>query len=381
METELNARLKSDGTMEEYKATNVVDTNEEILENTVNDIESINKNIMLFDVASGVNTLDEFISQLTNEELINLSQAQPSAFPRGTAGVGNIKKYGIPNPQTADGPAGLRKTVPTTAFPCATLIGCTWDEDLQYEMGKSVGYEGVMTGVDIWLAPGLNIHRDPLCGRNFEYFSEDPLISGRSAASIIRGAQSMGIISTCKHFALNNKEYNRLFSDSIVSERALREVYLKGFEIVVRESQPDCIMSSYNLINGIRASTNYNLLVGILRDEWDFKGAVMTDWRNVSHLWEEIKAGNNIKMPFGYPDEIELAIEMVKCGKLTREELEKSVKNVLKLIMKTSRFKNQDFGVEHTILKENTTRIKAIEITGTSYTFTGSEPCEVHPKC
>ena len=371
----LKMRLRQDGTLTDSAALDVVIPLEKAGDDRPHGALQKDRPVMLADVAAGQATLAEFMVQLSDADLIGISQAQPPAFPRGTAGVGNLKKYGIPNPQTADGPAGLRRTVPSTAWPCATLIGCTWDEALQYEIGKAIGTEGLAAGVDIWLAPGINIHRDPLCGRNFEYFSEDPLISGKSGAAIIRGAQSAGLVATCKHFAANNREFNRLNSNSLVSERALREIYLKGFEIVVRESQPGCIMTSYNSINGQKTSTNGQLLTGILREEWGFTGAVMTDWRNSSHLWEEIIAGNNIKMPFGYPDEIALALEMVNCGKLTRNELEASVKPVLELVMKTSKFRNQDYGVSHTICRDKPTRIKAVEITGTSYTFTGSGPC------
>ncbi len=333
------------------------------------------KVIKLIEVAEGRASMAEFMRQLTKEELVGLCQAQPPAFPRGTAGVGNIRKYGVPSPQTADGPAGLRKSVPTTCFPCTTLIACTWDEKLQFEMGRAIGFEGVTTGVDILLAPGLNIHRNPLCGRNFEYYSEDPLVSGKSAAAFVRGVQTEGMGATIKHFAANNREEDRLHYDSIVSERALREIYLKGFEIAVKEGKPWCVMSSYNLLNGSKTSTNYNLLTRILREEWGFDGAVMTDWRNNTHLWEEILAGNDIKMPFGYPEEIDMAVEYVN-WLLPLPILERSVRRVLELVMKTGKFKKQDFGISHRIASSGITRIKAIEMTAVSCTWTQAEPCQ-----
>lgn len=326
-----------------------------------------NKNITLYDVADGKATLQEFVSQLSVEDLITLAQGQPPAFPLGTAGIGNLKKYGVPNPQTADGPAGIRRSVNTTCFPCGTLIACSWDADLQYAMGKAMGYEGVSTGIDILLGPSMNIHRNPLCGRNFEYLSEDPLVAGKTAAAIVNGVQSQGLCATLKHFAANNCEYRRHDMDSIVSERALREIYLKGFEIAVKESTPAFIMSSYNKINGKHTSANPQLLTGVLRDEWHYEGAVMTDWRNHAPLDEEIIAGNNIKMPFGYPDQAALALESYHKGKLTLAQLQQNAIWVLKAVMKTQCFFKKDFGKRH-LLHEGTNEISALEVNGISST-------------
>ncbi len=334
--------------------------------------------ILLSQVASGEVTLDEFMEQLSRRQLVELCQAQPPAFPLGTAGIGNMPLLGVPNPQTADGPAGLRKSVPTTCFPCATLLACSFDPELLERVGKALGYEGIATGVDILLAPGLNIHRNPLCGRNFEYYSEDPLLSGKCAAAIVRGIQSEGLGATIKHFTCNNREWMRMEANSIVSERALREIYLKGFEIAVKESSPWCIMSSYNLLNGVRTSCNYNLLTGILRDEWGFNGVVMTDWRNPSHLWREISAGNDIKMPFGYPEEIDSVEFLAERNVVSRPQLWQSARRVLELVMKTHRFKQQDFGFCHTISSNRPTHIKAMESTAISATWTKCETCQDH---
>ncbi len=328
----------------------------------------INKGITLYDIAEGKNTVEEFVRQFTAEELINLSQAQKPDFAKGTAGMGDLRKYLIPNPQTADGPAGLRKSVPTTCIPCATLLAASYDPELVFEVGKALGYEGVSTGVDILLAPGLNIHRDPLCGRGFEYYSEDPYISGKTAAAMVKGIQSQGLCATIKHFFANNCELNRMNNDSRLSERTAREIYLEGFEIAVKEANPVFVMSSYNLVNGKRCSTCKNLLTHILRDEWGFEGAVMTDWRNKSHLWEEIKAGNNLKMPFGYPDEIALAIEKYNEGVLTRAELESSVIPTLGCIMMTKRFKDKNFGITHRISANGETHIDVLKTVGISST-------------
>lgn len=330
-------------------------------------ITTVKDKLSLYDVTENKISLEEFVSNLTVDELVHLSQGQPPAFPLGTAGVGNIKKYDIPNPQTADGPAGIRRSVNCTCFPCGTLIACSWDPKLQYAMGKAIGYEGYNTGVDILLAPSMNIHRNPLGGRNFEYLSEDPLVAGKTASAIIKGVQSEGLCATIKHFAVNNCEYNRKTNNSIVSERALREVYLKGFEIAIKESNPAFVMSSYNLLNGLHTSAHAQLLRGVLRDEWGYEGAVMTDWRNGVSLVDEIIAGNNVKMPFGYPDEEQKVLTAYNNGEIGLEILRQNAICVLKAVMKTRSFKNRDFGIRHHIDKKLT--FSAVDVNGLSATW------------
>lgn len=330
--------------------------------------EGVDKGITLYDVKDGEHTVGEFVRQFTAEELIAISMGQHSDFAMGTAGIGNSEKYKIPNPQTADGPAGLRKSVPTTCFPCATLLAASFDKKLVFRVGKALGYEGISTGVDVLLAPGLNIHRNPLCGRGFEYYSEDPYVAGKTAAAMVEGIQSEGLCATIKHFFANNCELNRLNNNSIMSERCAREIYLKGFEIAVKEAKPAFVMSAYNFVNGKRSSSNKNVLTGILRGEWGFEGAVMTDWRCLSHLWEEIKAGNNIKMPFGYPEEEKLALEKYKDGVLSRYELEQSVIAVLNSVMKTNRFKTRNFGIVHKIAADVENKIDVTKTLGISTT-------------
>jgi beta-glucosidase len=268
-----------------------------------------------------------------------MTMGRPPAIVRGTGGIGDVFERKIPSPQTADGPAGVRSVEPTHCFPCATLLACSWDVEMVFNVGAAIAKDALAMGVDILLAPGLNIHRNPSCGRNFEYYSEDPLLSGKIAAAYVRGVQSKGIGATIKHFALNNKEENRYESNSIVGERALREIYLKGFEIAIKESNPWCVMTSYNLINGVRASMNEKLIRGVLRGEWGYDGMIMTDWRVHSHLWQEIKAGSNVKMPFGYPEEIQMTKNAYAKGIITREMLEESAKYVLKTVLKTKRFR------------------------------------------
>ena len=290
---------------------------------------------MLIDVCEGKVSIDSFIKQLNDDELIGLAYGQPNKGVADTYGMGNLEKYGIPNVMTADGPAGIRilpdRCVATTAFPCATLLACSWDPELVYEIGKAGAREAKENNIGIWLTPAMNIHRNPLCGRNFEYFSEDPLLTGKMAAAKVRGIQSQRIAASAKHLCANNKEVNRMESDSIVSERALREIYLKGFEICVKESQPWTVMSSYNLINGTRASENYDIITNILRNEWGFKGMVTTDWYNHADERKELLAGNDIKMPYGYHEQIKDALAD---GSITRDDIEVCVKRILEMIMK-----------------------------------------------
>ena len=289
----------------------------------------------LQDVADGKLSLREFVSALPSEDLACLLGGQPNVGLANTFGYGNNPLYGIPNIMTADGPAGIRFRpgigVETTAFPCATLLGSSWDPDLVFEVGAAASLEAKENNIMVWLAPGVNIHRNPLCGRNFEYISEDPLLAGKQAAGMIRGIQSNHIAATPKHFALNNKETNRRNCDSRASERSIREIWLKQFEIIVKESHPWSIMSSYNIINGHRASENKDLLTGILREEWGFDGMVTTDWWTFGEHYKEVAAGNDMKMATGFPDRLQEALEK---GVLTREDMEKAAGNILRLILR-----------------------------------------------
>ena len=289
----------------------------------------------LLDVAEGRMTLDDFVEQLSDDDRIHLLGGQPNTGVANTFGMGNLPEYGVPNVMTADGPAGLRIRRPcgifTTAFPCATLLACTWDPALAEQVGAAAADELKENNLGLWLAPAVNIHRSPLCGRNFEYYSEDPLLAGKIAAAMVRGIQSKKIGACAKHFACNNKETNRKASDSRVSERALREIYLKAFEIIVKESQPYMIMTSYNLINGVQASENKDLLTGVLRGEWGYDGLVTTDWWTYGEHYREIKAGNDVKMGTGYPERVKEALEK---GLISREEITACAKRVLEMILK-----------------------------------------------
>ena len=198
-------------------------------------------------------------------------------------------------------------------------------------VGRAGALEVKENNIGVWLTPAMNIHRSPLCGRNFEYYSEDPLVAGKMGAAMVRGIQSVGIAASAKHFACNNKETNRKNSDSRLSERALREIYLKGFEIMVKESHPWTIMTSYNIINGTRASENRDLLTGILREEWGFDGMVTSDWWNYARHEKEVLAGNDLKMPVGKPERLLAAL---KDGELAREDLLACAKRVLTLILR-----------------------------------------------
>lgn len=289
----------------------------------------------LMQVYEGKITMEEFMAQLSDENLINLLGGQPNTSVSNTFGYGNLPEFGVPNITTADGPAGLRIAgetgVHTTAWPCATALASTWNTELVWEIGRAGAEEVKENNIAIWLTPAVNIHRNPMCGRNFEYYSEDPYLTGKMGAAAVRGIQSMHIGAAVKHFACNNKETNRKHSDSRVSERALREIYLKGFEIIVKEADPWVIMSAYNVINGHRASENHDLLEDVLRGEWGFRGMVTSDWWTRGEHYKEIKAGNDVKMACGFTERVQKAMEL---GELTRTDLERCAKRVLELILK-----------------------------------------------
>lgn len=336
------------------------------------------------------------VDGLTEEELIHMvtgeiSKGQGSGSALGSAGISipgaagetsSIleEKYGIPGVPMADGPAGLRlnRTYEVdrksgeilssnpfaafeggffvddvrhdntdiyyqycTAFPVGILLAQSWDTELIQEVGRAVGHEMLAFGVTWWLAPGLNIHRDPLCGRNFEYYSEDPVVSGMMASAMTRGVQSLpGIGTTIKHFACNNQEDNRMGSDSIVSERALREIYLKGFEIAIKQAQPMAVMTSYNMINGVHSANNYDLCTQVARKEWGFAGIIMTDWTTTfpaggSIPWKCIAAGNDLMMPGGESD-LENLRQALARGDLRLEELRNCVARLIQLVYQSN---------------------------------------------
>ncbi len=281
-----------------------------------------NEAATLFDVYRGSLTMNQFVAGLSVDQLAHIVEgsAQGGATPSAIGAAGYTNEFadlGIPAMTLSDGPAGLRlpQQVATdppeyqyaTAFPIGTALAQTWNRELIQQVGLAVGSEMSELGVTLWLAPGMNIHRDPLCGRNFEYYSEDPLIAGTVAAAMTRGVQSFpGIGVTVKHFAANNQETERMSTDSVISERALREIYLRGFQIVVESSQPMAVMSSYNSINGTYAGRNYDLLTDVLRGEWRFQGVVMTDWTSVGYVTVlgAMYAGNDLVEPGQTPEEV-----------------------------------------------------------------------------
>lgn len=339
--------------------TKDVDLKQRILDRLPEEITtSVTEKILLSDVASGKYTLDDFVAQLTNEELEALTRGHGMMYSElgvpGNAGtfggiIPSLQEKGVPALSTSDGPAGLRLKTYTALIPCGTALSSSWNRELTQQLGRLTGQEMAHNNDDIQLAPGLNIHRSPLCGRNFEYFSEDPVLSGRMAAAIVLGVQESGKASCPKHFACNNQETKRTLNNSVVSERALREIYLRNFEICVKEAHPKTIMTSYNKINGVWSHYNYDLVTTVLRKDWGFDGTVMTDWWMQSSKSPEfpslqdnayrVRAQVDVLMPGGdrgqekYISDGTLLATLGQPEGITKAELQRTAKNVLKLVL------------------------------------------------
>ena len=307
--------------------------------------------VTLFDVADGKATMDQLLDQMTIDEMLHLLYGHQKHDPSGTGSIGDLAKFGVSAAQTCDGPAGVRRATPSSYIPCAALLAGTFDAKLIEEVGAVIGEEAAEADFDILLAPGLCIQRHPLCGRNFEYFSEDPLVAGVSAGAYVRGVQSQGVGATVKHFAGNNRETTRKFESDIVSERAFREIYLRGFERAISIGKPWAVMTSYNSVNGFNAGAHHGLMSGMLRGEWGFDGVAMTDWWTSAPMWREIAAGNDVKMPDDRPTPTEKKLFKVgdgaketataleyRGGFLSYDAVRESARRVCELVMKTRRF-------------------------------------------
>ena len=312
--------------------------------------------------------IDEVLKAMTIEEKAKLMVGGANNFFGAGAVVGGeadlvagaagttprIERLGIPATVLTDGPAGVRidptregttQTYYATAFPIGSCLASTWNTELVSKVGEAIGNETKEYRCDVILGPGMNLHRNPLCGRNFEYYSEDPLVTGKIAAAYIKGVQSQGAGVSAKHFAVNSQETDRTAVDERVSQRAARELYLRGFEIAVRESNPWTIMASYNKVNGEFSMGNHDLLTKILREDWGYKGIVMTDWigiRNGLPTINEVHAGNDLMEP-GQPAQVQEIIEGVKSGKLSMEDVDRNVRRMLEYIVKTPSFKNYPY--------------------------------------
>ena len=328
--------------------------------------------------------IDEVIKAMTLEEKAKLLVGGANNFFGDQAVVGGeadlvagaagtspaIPRLGIPATVLTDGPAGVRinptrkgttQTYYATGFPIGTCLASTWNTELVGKVGEAIGNETKEYRCDVILGPGMNLHRNPLCGRNFEYYSEDPLLTGKIAAAYINGVQSQGAGVSAKHFAVNSQETDRTAVDEQVSQRAAREIYLRGFEIAVRESDPWTIMASYNQINGQYSMGNRDLLTSILRDDWGFKGIVMTDWIGIRQGLEtitEVQAGNDLMEP-GQPAQVKEIVEGVKSGKLDIADVDRNVRRMLEYIVKTPSFKqypasnNPDFKAHAAITRQS----------------------------
>lgn len=329
----------------------------------------------------GIDPIEDVIAAMTKEEKIKMVLGtkllgNPSGEPIightdtlvvGAAGTTHgIPRLGIPSIVMADGPAGVRisptrknteETFYCTTFPGAMSLASTWNTELVEMVGEKMGNEGKEYGVDILLTPALNIHRTPLCGRNFEYYSEDPLVSGKMAAAIIRGIQKNGVGTSIKHFAANNQEINRRSISANMSERALREIYLKGFEIGIKESNPWTVMSSYNKINNIYTSESFDLLETILRKEWNYNGLVMTDWGGGKNPVAQMESGNDLLMPGHYEQMIKLT-KALNEGTLDETVLNRNIQRILECVIKAPRFQGYKYSdkpdlVKHTEVSRN----------------------------
>lgn len=304
--------------------------------------------------------IDDVLKAMTLEEKARLLVGGSYDFFEGGATVGGssttvpgaagstavLSRFGIPATVLTDGPAGVRifptrkgdtKTYYATAFPIGTALACTWNTQLVEEIGRAIGNETKEYKCDVILGPGMNLHRNPLCGRNFEYFSEDPLLTGKIAAAYVRGVQSEGAGTSVKHFAVNSQETERMSIDERVSQRALRELYLKGFEIAIREGKPWTVMASYNKVNGTLTQESRDLLTDILRTDWGYEGMVMTDWIGKRNTAAQVHAGNDLMEP-GQPQQVQEIIDKVRSGELDIKDVDINVRRILEYIVKTPTF-------------------------------------------
>ena len=335
----LKERLLADGSYEEVLSEHEI---EQKIATSDRAVGSAPDELILFcDLYDNPELIDSFLAQMSDQSLLYLLYGHPRGNGKNDpSDIASFDAYAIPAIIAADGATGLSvSSTQTTSWPIATALGCTWNVELLERIGEEIGKEAKEKGVDVWRAPSANIHRNPLCGANYEYFSEDPLLTGVMVTALINGVQSKGVGACLQYLVANEKEYNRNSYDTRVSERALREIYLLPFRMAIENANPWMLMTSYNLVNGVETATNYSLITEIVRKEWGYDGVISSEWRNNTNILDEILAGQDLKMPSA---DLTAINEAIADGRVTRAMLEEHAERIIKLVLKTGKGKLEE---------------------------------------
>ena len=365
----LKERLLADGSYENVYSEHEITVPAATTTNTT--VKAPEKLILFGELYDNPSLIDSFLAQMSDEELVYLLYGHQQGDGRNDPStIADFADYGIPAVIAVDSPAGLSVSgVSTTAWPTATALGCTWNVELIEKVGIAIGKEAKENGVDVWRAPSANIHRDPLCGNNWEYFSEDPLLTGVMAKALISGVQSQGVGASLQYLVGAEKEQNKNSADVRVSERALREIYLRPFEIAI-EADPWMLITSFNLVNGVETATNYSLITEIVRKEWGYNGVICSEWRNNTDILDEILAGQDLKMPSADTGALMKALAE---GKVSRALLEERAKRIIELVLKTGKGKLVEGIIEFN--PGETTKFQSVDFTDKSSAI-GTEDCK-----